>query len=437
MSINKISALSSIVHTINNPNLPLGTLIEEVPADVGRSWEGYKRGGPLEGSEKMSKELMAAAVWMLGIPGFKSLGNFICERFLKIPMDIDICKTGEGNNTIGDSVEFLTKGVNKKNLDASGLAKYGDKFKGMNAETLIKKVTAAKKVTGLAALLINCAMMGIVLPKFNQAITARKLQKQKKENYAPDFQSFDEFKKGFSNEKTEVSFGNLKTISDIISPTNVVYQVENNNIFRLISTDIPMIIGRVAVSRNKYEGLENLVMDATSIYFYNFCAGHVQQALRKATNTPLIQPTIAETIANQSKDVIENAIKKVKGSDKAIPVKELFGEKLANEIYTQATYNKFGKINKFVKTSDLQATDLNVANFLKTIDKQSNGSITPDVIKRAARNINIKNAGFLGLGLAISAFGLGVAIPKATFWMTRKLTGQNTFTGITDYSEKK
>ena len=72
MSINNVySGLARAVNHINNPNLPTGVLIEEIPADVGRSYEGYKRGGILEGAEKLRKELMSAAVWIAGIPVFQ------------------------------------------------------------------------------------------------------------------------------------------------------------------------------------------------------------------------------------------------------------------------------------------------------------------------------------------------------------------------------
>ena len=87
---NNYSRLANTVRILNDPTMPWGTLAEEIPTDIGRSYAGYKRGGVLEGLEKLRKELMTAAVWMFGMPAFNKLGNIFCEKVLKIPTkDID------------------------------------------------------------------------------------------------------------------------------------------------------------------------------------------------------------------------------------------------------------------------------------------------------------------------------------------------------------
>ena len=60
-------------------------------------------------------------------------------------------------------------------------------------------------------------------------------------------------------------------------------------------------------SRNKYEGIENGFMDASSIFFYNFCSGVVQKGLRKLMPNPDIKPAVSETFQNLSPDVIKAA----------------------------------------------------------------------------------------------------------------------------------
>ena len=64
---NNYSVLANSIKLLNNPTKPWGTLAEEIPTDIGRSYAGYKRGGIIEGAEKLRKELMTAAVWMFGI----------------------------------------------------------------------------------------------------------------------------------------------------------------------------------------------------------------------------------------------------------------------------------------------------------------------------------------------------------------------------------
>lgn len=111
------------VNALNDPSKPYLTLAEEIPSDIGRSIEGYKRGGMLEGSEKLRKELMSALIWIAGIPAFQWLGDTFCEKALTIPMGVDFCKEKEGNNTIKDCVDFLLQGKNEKNWDTKELTK--------------------------------------------------------------------------------------------------------------------------------------------------------------------------------------------------------------------------------------------------------------------------------------------------------------------------
>ena len=295
--------LARVVSHIQNPNLPSGTLIEEIPSDIGRSWEGYKRGGILEGAEKLRKELMAAAVWLLGIPAFKWVGDKACEKLLKVPMDIDFSKSKEGNSAVEDSVNFLLKGYGAKGKDTTELTKrYGDKFlmlkpckrKPKNlklstkfsgkkfhlknqseiteaATSMIKKIKGAKKVTSIAAVVLNCLAMGVVLPKINQKITSNKLKKMKdaenttQQKQLTRFESFEEFKNSTKSSQNDTLFSFKGKIPTNLS--DLTYSVENDNIFRLIITDIPMIIGRIITSRNKFEALEYLIMDGSGIQF--------------------------------------------------------------------------------------------------------------------------------------------------------------------------
>jgi len=83
---NSYSTLARVVSHINNPNYQTGTLIEEIPCSLGRSYAGYKRGGMLEGAEKLRKETMAAAFWLFGIPG-PTLG-FAQRAYRCIPVNL-------------------------------------------------------------------------------------------------------------------------------------------------------------------------------------------------------------------------------------------------------------------------------------------------------------------------------------------------------------
>ncbi len=453
MSINNnYSLLARSVKTIINPSKPIGTLIEEVPTDIGRSYAGYKRGGIIEGAEKMRKELMSAVVWMFGIPAFNKIGNLICEKLLKIPTTgIDFSNAKKGNDSILDSAKYLIDGVKKDGLDYSDLEKFKNfDFKGINAEQLAKRMSTAKKVTSISALILNCVMMGIAIPKINQYLTEKKLGKQNKTENEPlqNFTSFEDFQKNTTNKTSNpVSFKGIpRNIDDL------TYQTENDNRFRLIITDVPMIIGRMITSRNKYEALEYLIMDGASAYFYNFASGHVQKLLRGKT-TPNIQPISAETLVNnfgsfkEGLEKIRNnpdIFKTPKGERPDSVLKNIFGSDVACEIYRNETYGKYGKVNKFTENDTLKDINKSIESFVNKLQSQAKkenidilkGDKTSlDFIKKYTKRTNIKNAGFLAIGLATSVLGLSIIIPKLTFAVTKLLTGKNEFTGSTSFEE--
>ena len=431
--INKFTSnIPQIVHTINNPNLPIGTLIEEIPTDIGRSYAGYKRGGVIEGAEKLRKELMSAIVWMFGINAFNSLGTKICENVLNIPMNMDYSNSKDGNDAIRNSVEFLVGKVKETQFDTSELAKYKDKYKGMDPELLIKRIRGAKQVTSILAVAMNCIAMGILLPKINQAITRKKIQKMEQEKLQKA--------QNENNDKGK----DIRFKGDLLN--SFVFNVENNNTFRLIVPDVPMIAGRVGTSRNIFEGIENFVIDGGSIYFYNFSAGHIQSALRKATKTPNIPPIIADILSRADEKTLSEIFTNLNAKSNVEFLADITtNRELIHEIFDKGTYGKIGKINRFVKSDDLKDITDGVISFLNTVKSAQtseqplfkNGSINIDLIKKVAYKTNMKNAAFLAIGLGISIFGLAVAIPKLAFWITRKLTGKNEFSGTMVVDKKE
>ena len=438
----KSLTLARVVNHINNPNHPAGTLIEEIPTDFGRSYAGYKRGGILEGAEKFRKEVLSAIVWLWGMKEINKGLNTFCEKTLNIPTGIEYSNSKDGIDAIKNSVGYIKandkqaflKQNNLVGIDVSEIEKYckSDKFKNIT----VGQVKVAKQVTSIIALVAQCAIMGWILPKFNQAITARKLKKMQQKKYHQKFDSFDEFKnasqKNTKSGKGEISFkGLVENAADYVT-----YKVENSSRFRLVSIDAPMVLGRVMTARNRYEALEIAFMDIVSTYFYNFSSGNIQSLLRKITSTPNIDPIVAQYIAKMDKNVLDDAFKVVSENKEAKPLRELFSnsEEAVKEIYKTATYGKYNKINKFIKDDDLRAIDKNVCDFLQ---KAKEENISFDKLADFAKNVNKKNAIFLSIGLIISIIGLAILVPKWTFMITQKLTGKNTFSGITNYDDDK
>ncbi|MBQ8475529.1 hypothetical protein IJ531_00545, partial [bacterium] len=237
--------LAHAVYHIENPNYQTGTLLEEVPADIGRAYHGYKRGGIIEGAEKFRKETMAAVVWLFGIPAFNKLGTLICEKLLHLPMGMDFSDAARGNDAIGDTIRFLKGEIKETNLDTSEIAKYAKMQLSGSSEDIIKNVKLAKNITSNAAVVLNCLAMGVLIPKINQALTRKKIAKMNNEKTAIRNNSFDSFSKKTQN-NAQPSF--TGSFGDFVG--NITYLTENSNKFRLIITDVPMIIGRMITSRN-------------------------------------------------------------------------------------------------------------------------------------------------------------------------------------------
>lgn len=433
---NNFTKLATTIRHFKNPNAQSGTLLIEIPADAGRAYSGYKRGGIIEGAERLRKELISAVIWLFGIPVFNKLGNMACEKILKLPMDIDYSNGNVGRDAIRQSIEYLSKEINENNLDVSELSKYGDKFKGCDVDKMAKKVKTSKQVISIAAWALNCILMGFVLPKINQKITANKIKKEKQKNASLfEFTSFEQFKKN-TKKSNEISFKGLDFAS---AADKFTYGINNNNTYRLISTDGPMIIGRTITSRNKFEGFENAFMDASAIYFYNFSLGHVEKILRKIFHTPNVGSTTAEQIAQLDASDLKFALEGLKVNKNA-SLEDLFGKDVQKLIYNEATYNKYSKINRFTKDSDLKDIDISVKELLEHFDKKGvlgQNGIDSSKVKEIVRKLNIKNGIFYVAGVIVSTIGLGILIPKVAFGLTKLISGKDGFIGIEGDDDKK
>ncbi len=93
---------------------------------------------------------------------------------------------------------------------------------------------------------------------------------------------------------------------------------------------------------------------------------------------------------------------------------------------------------KFIAQAELDGIKGDAEAFINDIIKRAKGGmITEDVIKKASRMNFIKNSINWGSGFVVSAAFLSTFIPKIQYWVTKKITGENSFPGTTDYSKDK
>lgn len=424
------SIMAKTLNYLKNPNKQGGTLLIEVPADIGKAYNGYKRGGIIEAGEKLRKEGMSALVWLFGIPVFNKLGNFAFEKMFNLPMDIDYSK-----DAIEKSVTYLKDGLNPDNLDVSELAKYGAKYskkiKELGVDKSVKRIKGAKQAITITSWLLNCFLMGIALPKINQRITANKLEKEN--TITKDTKNrltMEQFKTN-TRKNNNIAFKGLLDTA--------VYLMNTNNTARLLSTDVPMIIGRCATARNKYEAFEVGFMDAVAIFFYNFSLGLIEKGMQKILKTPAIDAKVAEFISQQN-DSLYSAIESVKNKNEIFTLEGIFGKDATKQIYQEATNGRYGKINKFVHKDEILAIDKSVENLIRHLANSQNiikdNEINTDEVKRIIKKLNMKNGIGYALGIIGSFIGLGWLTPKVAYFLTQKISGKSGFIGIEGNDKK-
>lgn len=269
-------------------------MLLEAFVEAGRTYQAYERGGFTEARERLTEEVIGAAFWFSGVPLFNHLiDKYVGKKIFKLP-----------------ETNFDTGKDNLRNPVKNYIAKYQQNFEKNlknnpdKIEKMIAKYKFGKVVTSI--LLANC-LVGVALPKINQAITRHLLkkkpeeQKTKQENSTQNSYSMDKFLS--QKDKKDVTFG-------AISPQTLMtlaYNFENNPKYGLLSTDMGVWIGRGACARNKYERTEVLFRDISSSYFYMFNMPVIAMMLNKIQtgNSTRLDPIAAQQVTDHMQEVLK------------------------------------------------------------------------------------------------------------------------------------
>lgn len=118
----------------------------------------------------------------------------------------------------------------------------------------------------------------------------------------------------------------------------------------------------------------------------------------------------------------------------------LYGLASNNEMFGNSTTYKHQDPYRFVSHDELKALKDDMKTYIEQIIKKAERTgkkITVETIENADKMNFAKNAFNRGVGFAVSALFLSTLIPKIQYWITAKMTGQNSFPGLTDYSDEK
>lgn len=278
----------------------------------GRTIQAYKRGGFEEARERFTEESIGAAFWFAGVKMFNKMNDYIGKRILKLhTTDFDADKDGVRNplkNFMHDDKELKAK--------AKAAGKTGKLIKNLTKEQIA--VFKALKIS--SSIILANILVGLVVPKINQHITAvyhqkhfnnnnnntRKLPQKPLNSPYNQAMSMDKFiaKK---EENNNVSFG--MNYSALLTVAN---KFENDPTYQLLSTDVGIAGGRAISSRNNHERTEVLFRDLTSIYFYMFNMPNINRWLNQIEDGR--KTRLDPVAAKQVTDHLENVLKENGGS---------------------------------------------------------------------------------------------------------------------------
>ena len=309
LRIPQIQDIAKVTSKLQNSKSMLPILLIEAAVIGGRSYQGYKRGGKDELRERVFEESITAAVWLGGIKGLNKLGDHFGKKYLKLDkLNYDVGKDALRNPSLHMP-------------DATKVFKFS-------------KIAAS--------VLLTTSFMGFILPKIKQNMT-KKVKEKELANYIKVLGRAPTMEEYVKNARTGGGALSFKGGAPAWL-TTVSHNLENHNIWRLVSTDAGIITGRVKSSRNKYEAREYAFRDIASMYFYMGSLSHTLLALNKASKTAKINPLAA---LETQKHIIKQM-----GEGK-FSVKEL-GEKLLQGKPSAETVENIMKKSKIVELDTLK-----------------------------------------------------------------------------------
>lgn len=263
--IQKPTTMRKFVTHLNKAGVLMPVILLETTVTGGRTYQAYKRGGMTEARERLCEESIGAVFWLYGVKFFNKIGNWIGKKYLNIE--------NPAFSLAKDAVRHPFENmVRDKKLEA------------------VKKNLVAFKFTKIAlSVILAGGTLGFVVPKINQAITRKMLKndEKKQQNKANETtpiqtapvahaESMDEFVERTANNQNPTFKG--LSIDKFATLTN---NLENHDIYKLLSTDVGVLAGRGYNARNKDERIEIIFRDGASIYFYLLCKDHIIKLMQK------------------------------------------------------------------------------------------------------------------------------------------------------------
>lgn len=156
-----------------------------------------------------------------------------------------------------------------------------------------------------------------------------------------------------------------------------------------------------------------------------------EKLIQKATKMSKLQPRQANIGAVLTKQQVADVLKNGAINQPEF-MRSVFTEKFGKSLTDPYKYIPMKKITTFRNDIDKYAQ---AAIDLAT--KKNNGIIDKNILEKLNKKSFAMSAGFRAIAIGISAFALGVAIPKIQYAITKKRTGSSAAPGLREYETQE
>ncbi len=285
----KPSNLRKFLTKFGKSDVLLPIIMLEATVTAGRAIQANKRGGYTESRERLFEDTISAGFWLFGVTLFNKIGDWIGKNIFKS----NVAEFDAGKDALRTPLDNL----------AQSLGDVSDGFK--------KKLAIGKFRKIILSVLAAVGFIGIVLPKINQSITKKMLDKnsdgdknqpvkQAQTNSTIQGLSLDLFKNKVADPSNRPSFGSALPAAEFFS--KAAHNLENHAVYKLMATDVGIVSGRASNARNNDERVEIIFRDSASSFFYYFSTPLVVKGLQKLGNygnVSKLDPTSALNVHNE------------------------------------------------------------------------------------------------------------------------------------------
>ncbi len=457
-----ISGLSCL----KNPTSTISTLLIESCCTSGRTYQSYKRGGSLEAKERFREEVTCAAFWLWGIKGLNKLGDLIGKYVFKIN---DMTDTGK------DALRNPAYHMSNK-----------------------AKIFKFSKI--ISSIIITTGLIGFVVPRINHAITDKMMKKNKQKKLPDMGNYIDNTKNNNNSKYETNFKGNSAIFNGIMTATynlenknswrlistdagmlagrvyNARHPAERfeylfrdlcsmffynfstslvvlglNKLFKktdihpkavsevceflkdknltgkqiLASMDAPIdnMFYKIKFNADGSISLQDLLAQFKALGIFD---EHLKQ---KSTEMSKLQPLLKGEISILSKEQVKDVFSKSITADP---------EFLSNAI-NEASGKRALAIDKFISAKECQKIRESIDGYIREIaNKAGDKIIDGKYLKnnKVLRKTLGRIALFHILGMAVSAFGLAILIPRLQIFLSQKLFGKQSFEDIVNGNKK-